>query len=79
MRKLKFLNVDIIIEYNMRVIRPKILGTLKIRLMMAGNYAVINGIKNPPNKLIIACNSYEHGLEITQRLNSVKAGVVIYT
>lgn len=62
----------------MRVIRPKILGTLKIRLMMAGNYAVVNGIKSSPNKLIIACDSYEQGLEITQRLNSVKAGVVIY-
>lgn len=30
----------------MRVIRPKILGTLKIQLMMAGNYAVMNDIKN---------------------------------
>lgn len=33
---------------------PKIVGELKIQKMMAGNYAVVNGIKNAPNKIIIA-------------------------
>jgi hypothetical protein len=47
--------------------------------MMAGNYAVVNGIKSSPNKLIIACDSYEHGLEIIYRLKSIKAGEIIYT
>lgn len=63
----------------MRVIRPKILGTLKVQLMMAGNYAVMNDIKNAPNKLIIPCDSYEHGLEIIERLKNCKVGEVIYT
>ncbi|MCX8533136.1 hypothetical protein [Chryseobacterium luquanense] len=63
----------------MRIIKPKILGTLKIQMMMAGNYAVINGIKNPPNKLIIPCDRYEHGLEIIERLKNAKVGEVIYT
>ena len=35
--------------------RPKIIGTLKIEKMMAGNWAVKNDIKNPPNKIIIPC------------------------
>ncbi len=63
----------------MRVVKPKILGELKVTLMMAGNYAVTNGIKNAPNKLIIQCDSYEHGLEIIDRLKSIKVGEVIYT
>lgn len=63
----------------MRVIKPKILGTLKVQLMMAGNYAVMNDIKNAPNKLIIPCDSYEHGLEIIERLKSCKKGEVIFT
>jgi hypothetical protein len=84
-----FLLINLLVEskkqklgYNqkyMRVIRPKILGTLQIKLMMAGNYAVVNGIKNPPNKLIIPCNSYEHGFEIIERLKEVAVGEVIYT
>jgi hypothetical protein len=63
----------------MKVVRRKILGTLQIKLMMAGNYAVVNGIKNPPNKLIIQCDSYEHGLEIIERLTEASVGEVIYT
>ena len=54
----------------MRVIKPKIIGTLKVQRMLAGNYAVINGIKNAPNKLIIPCDSYEHGLQIIKRLKN---------
>ncbi|MES2543427.1 MAG: hypothetical protein V4548_00965 [Bacteroidota bacterium] len=63
----------------MKVIKPKILGELKIQIMMAGNFAVINGIKNAPNKLIIPCDSYDHGLEIIERLKNAKVGEVIYT
>ena len=43
---------------------PKIVGELKIQKMMAGNYAVVNGIKNAPNKIIIASRDYEHALQI---------------
>ena len=46
---------------------------------MVGNYAVVNGIKNAHNKLIIPCDSYEHGIEIIERLKNAKAGEVIYT
>lgn len=63
----------------MRIIKPKILGTLKIQMMMAGNYAVINEIKNAPNKLIIPCESYEYGLQIIERLKNAKVCEVIYT
>ena len=42
--------------------------------MRAGNYAVINDIKNNPNKIIIACRSKEHGEEITKKLKHVKPG-----
>jgi hypothetical protein len=63
----------------MRIVRPKILGELKIKLMMAGNYAVINDIKNSPNKLIIPCDTYEHGIEIIERLKNCKVGEVIHT
>ena len=45
----------------MKFIRPKIIGTLKIEIMMAGNLAVKNDIKNAPNKIIIECRSKEHG------------------
>ncbi len=62
----------------MKIVRPKILGELKIKLMMAGNYAVVNGIKNSPNKLIIPCETYEHGLEIIERLKSLKVGEIIH-
>ena len=63
----------------MKITRPKILGTLEIKLMIAGNFAVVNGIKNAPNKLIIPCNSYEHGVEIIERLKILKAGEIIHT
>jgi|GEM_PF-2665142 len=44
----------------MRVIRPKILGILKVQIMMAGNFAVMNDIKNAPKKLIIPDRSDIH-------------------
>ena len=45
----------------MRFVRPKIIGTLKVQKMMAGNWAVKNDIKNAPNKIIVQCNSIAHG------------------
>ncbi|WP_026705064.1 hypothetical protein [Flavobacterium soli] len=63
----------------MRVIRPKILGTLKVQIMMAGNFAVLNDIKNAPNKLIIPCDSQEHGLSIIEKLKRCKVGEEFYT
>ncbi len=62
----------------MKIIKPKILGTLEIKLMMAGNFAVVNGIKSSPNKLIIPCESFEHGIEIIERLKNAKTGEVIH-
>lgn len=58
----------------MQFIRPKIIGTLKIEKMMGGNLAVINDIKNPPNKIIIQCRSKEHGEEIIQVIKEAKPG-----
>ncbi|PHR46527.1 MAG: hypothetical protein COA32_10305 [Fluviicola sp.] len=37
----------------MRFVRPKIIGTLKVQKMMAGNWPVMNDIKNAPNKIIV--------------------------
>ena len=62
----------------MHIIRPKILGTLQIKKMMAGNFAVINGIKSSPNKIIIAGRSFEHCEEIITKLKEAKAGETIY-
>lgn len=61
----------------MQLIRPKILGTLKIEVMMGGNYAVVNDIKSTPNKIIIACLSKEHGEEIIEKLKAAKPGELL--
>lgn len=61
----------------MRFTRPKIIGTLKVNVMMSGGMAVINDIKNPPNKIIIQCDSEEQGEEIIQKLKNAKIGEVI--
>ncbi len=62
----------------MKFVRPKIIGTLKIQKMMAGNLAVMNDIKNAPNKIIVQCESIEHGQEIIQRIKDAKFGDVLY-
>ena len=62
----------------MKFIRPKIIGTLKIDVMMAGNLAVRNDIKNAPNKIIIVCRSHEHGEEIIKKIKESKAGEVLH-
>jgi hypothetical protein len=58
----------------MQITRPKILGTLKISRMMAGNLSVMNDIKNAPNKLIITVNSIEHGEELIAKLKAASPG-----
>ena len=58
----------------MQLIRPNIIGTLKIEKMMAGNLAVINDIKNAPNKIIIPCRSIEHGEEIINKIKVSRPG-----
>lgn len=58
----------------MHIIRPKIIGTLKIEKMMAGNLAVMNDIKNAPNKIIIPCRSIQHGEEIIQKIKYAMPG-----
>lgn len=58
--------------------RPKIIGTLKIRVMMAGNFAVVNGVKNAPNKIIIPVRSWEHGEEVIERITGAKFGDILH-
>lgn len=62
----------------MRFVRPKLIGTLIIKRMMAGNLAVINDIKNPPNKIRIPCDSMNHGEEIIEKIKSAAHGDVIH-
>lgn len=62
----------------MRIIRPKIIGTLKIEKMMAGNWAVKNDIKNAPNKIIIPCNSIVEGERIIKTIKESKHGEILY-
>ncbi len=62
----------------MRLIRPKIIGTLKIQRRMSGTLAVINDIKNPPNKISIPCSSIEDGEEIIKKIKNTKAGETIF-
>jgi hypothetical protein len=61
-----------------KLIRPKILGTLSIKTMVAGNYAVVSDIKNSTNRICIPCRSIEHGEEIIEKLKETKAGEMIY-
>ncbi len=63
----------------MKIIRPKTLGTLEIKVALAGNFLVTNGIRKPPNKISIPCESYQDALEIIDRLKNAKIGEVIYT
>lgn len=62
----------------MKIIRPKILGTLQIKKAIAGNYLIENEINKPPNKIRIPCNTYENALEIVEQLKIAKVGDVIY-
>lgn len=62
----------------MQLIRPKLIGTLKIEKMMAGNWAVINDIKNPPNKIIVPCTSVKQGEEIIAKIKHAQPGELIY-
>ena len=62
----------------MRFIRPKIIGTLKVNEMMSGTLAVINDIRNAPNKIIVPCQSTEHGEEIIKRIKDAKFGEVLH-
>jgi len=41
--------------------------------MMSETLAVINDIKNPPNKIIIPCSSIEDGEEIIEKIKKQKA------
>ncbi len=61
----------------MQLIRPKIIGTLTIQKMIRG-IAVMNDIKNPPNKIIIPCRSKEHGEEIIKKIKESQPGELIY-
>lgn len=46
--------------------------------MMAGNWAVMNDIKNSPNKIIVPCRSLEHGEEIIKKIKEAKPGETIH-
>jgi len=62
----------------MKLVRPKIIGTLKIEKMMAGNLAVVNDINSTPNKIIVPCRSIEHGEEIIIKLKESKPGQLLH-
>lgn len=46
--------------------------------MMAGNLAVVNGIKNSQNKIIIPCENIEKGTLIINKINNAKPSEIIY-
>ncbi|MDQ1095392.1 MULTISPECIES: hypothetical protein [Chryseobacterium] len=62
----------------MKIVRPKILGTLQIKIAIAGNCIVENGVNKPPNKIRIPCNNHEDALEIIERLKTAKPGDIIH-
>lgn len=62
----------------MRFIRPKVIGTLKVHRMKSGTLAVVNDIKNPPNRIIVPCQSFEHGEEIISKIKECKSGEEIH-
>jgi len=62
----------------MRFVRPKIIGTLKVQKMMAGNWAVMNDIKNAPNKIIIPCTTVDEGEEVIKQIKEAKYKDVLH-
>ena len=46
--------------------------------MMAGNWAVINDIKNSPNKIIIPCQSIRDGELIIEKLKNSNPGEMLH-
>lgn len=62
----------------MRFKVPKIIGNLEISIMRSGTYAVINDIRNPPNKIIVPCTTVEHGNEIISKITKAKPGDLIW-
>ena len=62
----------------MKLMRPKIIGTLKIPVMRSSTLAVINDIKSSPNKIIIPCRSIEHGEEIIEKIQNSKPGDLLH-
>ncbi len=62
----------------MKIIRPKSLGTLEIKVALAGNFLVTNGIRKPSNKINIPCDSYQDALEIIERLKNADVGEIIH-
>jgi hypothetical protein len=62
----------------MRFVRPKIIRTLKIQVIMAGNLSVVNDIKNAPNKIRILCESKAHGVEIIKTIQESKPRDILH-
>lgn len=62
----------------MKIIRPKTLGTLEIKVALAGNFLVTNGIGKPPNKISIPCESYQNALGIIEKLKNANTGELIH-
>jgi hypothetical protein len=62
----------------MKFIRPKVLGELRIQTMMAGNLAVVNGIKNSTNKIVIPCRTKEEGEEIIAQIKNANIGELLF-
>lgn len=62
----------------MQFVRPKIIGTLKVQEMMSGTLAVINDIKNAPNKIIVPCRSKEHGEDIIKQIREANYGDILH-
>ena len=62
----------------MRFVRPKVIGTLTINSMMSGTLAVMNDIKNAPNKIIVPCDSKVHGEEIIKKITEAKFGDILH-
>ncbi|XOV68717.1 MAG: hypothetical protein ACFHU9_05960 [Fluviicola sp.] len=62
----------------MRFVRPKIIGTLKVQRMMSGTLAVVNDIKNAPNKIIVPCATKEEGEEIIDEIKKAKFKDVLH-
>lgn len=46
--------------------------------MMYGNWAVINDIKNAPNKIIIPCDTIEKGEEIIDQIKKAQFKDVLH-
>lgn len=61
-----------------KLIKPKIVGELKIITNKAGSISVYNDIKSGANRIMIPCRDEEHGKLIIKKIINAKTGELLH-